>query len=98
MLLPFLPSVETDANGLQRLPTFQFPLAGKTLFAGVDEVPPGACAGRRARSDAGPQWWEVQYEPDLEHTEKYFVERLREHRRRLGRAASPLGRSSRCAT
>ena len=34
-LLPFLPAIETDPDGLKDYLTFQFCLAGKTLFKGV---------------------------------------------------------------
>ena len=40
-LLPFLPSIETDPEGLQDYLTFQFVLHGKTLFRGVQELLPG---------------------------------------------------------
>ena len=51
-LLPFLPAIETDLEGLKDYLAFQFCLAGKTLFKGVRELlarplPPGA---RRHRS------------------------------------------------
>lgn len=39
-LLPFLPDVETDIQGLQDYLSFQFCLDGKTLFAGVRELQP----------------------------------------------------------
>ncbi len=40
-LLPFLPSIETDLEGLKDYLAFQFCLAGKTLFKGVRELLPG---------------------------------------------------------
>jgi len=40
-LLPFLPSVQTDPEGLLDYLTFQYCLGGKTLFQGIQEVPPG---------------------------------------------------------
>src|SRR5204862_7598750 len=40
-LLPFLPAIETDLEGLKDYLAFQFCLAGKTLFKGVRELPPG---------------------------------------------------------
>ena len=53
-LLPFLPAIETDPDGLKDYLAFQFCLAGKTLFKGVRELPPGHSAawspGRRRRS------------------------------------------------
>ena len=40
-LLPFLPRIETDLEGLKDYLAFQFCLAGKTLFEGVRELLPG---------------------------------------------------------
>src|SRR5580704_8142308 len=40
-LIPFLPSVETDLEGLKDYLCFQFCLGGKTLFKGVKELLPG---------------------------------------------------------
>ena len=40
-LLPFLPRIETDLDGLKDYLAFQFCLAGKTLFEGVRELQPG---------------------------------------------------------
>src|SRR5262245_26933786 len=40
-LVPFLPDVETDLEGFKDYLTFQFCLAGKTLFSGVRELLPG---------------------------------------------------------
>jgi asparagine synthase (glutamine-hydrolysing) len=40
-LLPFLPRIETDVDGLKDYLTFQFCLDGKTLFNGVRELLPG---------------------------------------------------------
>ena len=40
-LLPFLPAIETDLDGLKDYLAFQFCLGGKTLFKGVHELLPG---------------------------------------------------------
>ena len=40
-LLPFLPAIATDLEGLKDYLAFQFCLAGKTLFEGVRELLPG---------------------------------------------------------
>ena len=39
-LLPFLPSIETDLDALKDYLAFQFCLAGKTLFKGIEELLP----------------------------------------------------------
>jgi asparagine synthase (glutamine-hydrolysing) len=75
-LLPMLPSIETDLEGLKDYLAFQFCLAGKTLFKGVRELQPGHLL-RIRRGAATPQrYWEVYYDVDFEHTERYFQERI----------------------
>ena len=51
-LLPFLPAIETDLEGLKDYLAFQFCLAGKTLFEGVRELLPGHRL--RVRGGTGP--------------------------------------------
>ncbi len=79
-LLPFVGQVETDLQGFKDYLAFQFCLAGKTLFRGVQELLPGhtlvARAGHGAPTIA--RYWEVYYELDFEHRAPYFEERLRE--------------------
>ncbi|HKF80020.1 MAG TPA: asparagine synthase (glutamine-hydrolyzing) [Thermoleophilaceae bacterium] len=75
-LLPFLPSIETDLEGLKDYLAFQFCLAGKTLFKGVRELLPGHYL-RVGRGSATPtRYWEVYYDVDFDHTDKYFEERV----------------------
>jgi asparagine synthase (glutamine-hydrolysing) len=75
-LLPMLPSIETDLEGLKDYLAFQFCLAGKTLFKGIRELQPGHVL-RIRRGAASPQrYWEVYYDVDFEHTEGYFEERI----------------------
>ncbi len=75
-LLPFVPGIETDLDGLKEYLYFQFCLEGKTLFKDIRELAPGHCltaspAGLRVR-----RYWQVYYQLDLDHTEKYFTDRL----------------------
>jgi asparagine synthase (glutamine-hydrolysing) len=75
-LLPFLPSLETDREGVKDYLTFQFCLAGKTLFEGVRELLPGHYL-RISRGSATPvRYWEVYFDLDFDHTGKYFEERI----------------------
>jgi asparagine synthase (glutamine-hydrolysing) len=76
-ILPFLPRIETDLEGIKDYLAFQFCLDGKTLFRGIRELLPGHCltlghAGLHVR-----RYWEVFYDLDFHHTEKYFQEGLR---------------------
>ena len=75
-LLPFLPAIETDLDGLKDYLVFQFCLDGKTLFKGVRELP----GGHVLRVGRGPieptRYWEVYYDLDWDHTSRYFEERV----------------------
>jgi asparagine synthase (glutamine-hydrolysing) len=77
-LLPFLPAIETDLEGLKDYLAFQFCLAGKTLFKGVRELLPGhkltACNG----TVHAERYWEVYYDLDWNHTTRYFQEAIEE--------------------
>lgn len=77
-LLPFLPSIETDPDGLKDYLTFQFCLDGKTLFKGVREVPPAHILIARGGTISIRRYWDVYYHLDWDHTERYFTERIRE--------------------
>ncbi len=77
-LLPFLPEVETDLEGFKDYLTFQFCLAGKTLFKGVSELLPGHFLLARNGAVETRRYWEVYYQPDFDHTAKYFEERIRQ--------------------
>jgi asparagine synthase (glutamine-hydrolysing) len=77
-LLPFLPKVETDFAGLADYLTFQFPLAGKTLFAGVQELLPGHFLRVRNGNVETKRYWEVYFEPDFDHTGDFYERRVQE--------------------
>jgi len=77
-LLPFLPSVETNLEGLTDYLTFQFPLAGKTLFKGVEELLPGHFLRVRNGQVETQQYWEVYFEPDFDHTPDYYERQVSE--------------------
>jgi asparagine synthase (glutamine-hydrolysing) len=77
-LLPYLPKVETDLDGLADYLTFQFPLAGKTLFEGVQELLPGHFLRVRNGRVETQRYWEVYFEPDFDHTPEYYERRTQE--------------------
>ncbi len=77
-LVPFLPAIETDVEALKEYFAFQFCLAGKTLFRGISELLPGHKLTVRNGSVQVERYWEVHYEPDFDHTEQWFANRLRE--------------------
>ena len=77
-LLPFLDDIQTDVEGLKDYLTFQFCLYGKTLFKGVRELEP---AHRILVFDGDVyirRYWQVYYDLDWDHTEKYFQNKIEE--------------------
>ncbi len=75
-LLPFLPAIRTDVEGLKDYLAFQFCLAGKTLFEGVRELLPGHRMRIRNGRVTTERYWEVYYDLDFDHTANYFEERI----------------------
>ena len=78
-LLPFLPSIEIDLEGFKDYLWFQLCLAGKTLFKGIRELPPGHMMRVRRGGGVRPErYWEIYYELDWHHTARYFEDQLAE--------------------
>ena len=77
-LLGFLDSVETDPTAFSDYITFQFPLEGRTLFKGVNELPPGHFLVVRDGKIRCERYWDVHYEPDFDHDLKWFETRLQD--------------------
>lgn len=75
-LLPFLPAIRTDREGLMDYLAFQFCLAGKTLFEGVRELQPGHRLRVRNGAVSVERYWEVYYDLDWSHREQWFEERV----------------------
>jgi asparagine synthase (glutamine-hydrolysing) len=77
-LLPFLPAIETDPTGLRDYLAFQFCLDGKTLFRGIRELAPGhVLTADRNGHVRQSKYWEVFFELDFGHTERWFRDELR---------------------
>jgi asparagine synthase (glutamine-hydrolysing) len=71
-LVPFLPEVETDLDGLKDYLCFQFCLDGKTLFKGVRELLPGHLLTVRNGKLEVTRYWEVYYQPDFGRPAGHF--------------------------
>jgi asparagine synthase (glutamine-hydrolysing) len=76
-LLPFLRHIDIDLEGFKDYLTFQFCLAGKTLFHNVQELLPGHTLYIRQGVPEVSRYWEVYYELDFDHTARFFEEKLR---------------------
>lgn len=76
------PMVRAEANpeGLQDYLTFQFCLDQKTLFKGIEKLEPGHCL--TAYYDGNSlkvktrQYWDLHYNIDESHDERYFIDTL----------------------
>ncbi|MEW5735388.1 MAG: asparagine synthase (glutamine-hydrolyzing) [Thermodesulfobacteriota bacterium] len=76
-LVPFLPEVATDLNGLKDYLSFQFTLGEKTLFKNVLQLLPAHTLTWRAGRVCLRNYWEVQFKLDWNHTRLYFQEEIR---------------------
>jgi asparagine synthase (glutamine-hydrolysing) len=76
-----VPEIDVALNwkSTQRLFTFLATPASESLVDGIHKLGPGqiliAAANREPRVE---QYWDVQFVPDYQHDETFFVERLRE--------------------
>ncbi|SDA23486.1 asparagine synthase (glutamine-hydrolysing) [Pseudomonas sp. NFPP10] len=71
---------QTNSEGLQDYLTFQFCLDEKTLFKGINKLEPGYCLTAWYEDSALKlklhQYWDLQYNIDEEHDERYFIDTL----------------------
>ncbi|MFN8455569.1 MAG: asparagine synthase (glutamine-hydrolyzing) [Anaerolineae bacterium] len=75
-LLPFVEQIETDLEGFKDYLVFQFCLAGKTLFKGIQELLPGHTLTVVNGVVQVKRYWEVYYERDFNHTARYFEQQI----------------------
>ena len=75
-LLPFLPAIETDPTALAEYLTFQYTIGEGTLFRGVHQLLPGHALLVENGEVRTWRYWDVRYEIDFEHNERYFERRL----------------------
>lgn len=75
-LLPFVPSIDIDLDALKDYLTFQFCLAGKTLFKGIHELLPGHYLHIGQGTLRAQRYWEIYYDLDVDHTARYFEEQI----------------------
>ncbi len=76
-LLPFVEHIETDLDSFKEYLVFQFCLEGKTLFRGIRELQPSHTLAIIKGTVTIEKYWEVYYQPNFDHTAKYFEKELR---------------------
>lgn len=76
-LLGFMKDRHVDRTALNEYFSLQFCLGDKTLLSGVRQLAPAHCGYLKPGGEAKlHRYWEVFYNLDWDHTEKYFVENL----------------------
>lgn len=75
-LLPLLPSIETDPDAFSEYLTYQYTLGEQTLFSGIKQLLPGYGMLIEKGLVKTFKYWDIEYQVDYDHTEKYFHEKL----------------------
>jgi asparagine synthase (glutamine-hydrolysing) len=75
--LPFMPKREVSSSALSDYFSFQFCLGNKTLLDGVKQISPAHCGWLSSKGILQlRQYWEVNYELDFHHTDRFFIENI----------------------
>ena len=77
-ILPFLDRLETNKDSLGEYLIFQYQIGTQTLFKDIEQLLPGHYMIIQNNKQFIKRYWELHYEPDFYHTEKFFYERLNE--------------------
>lgn len=81
-LLPYQDSIRVSETGLVDYMMLQLPLGETTLFEGITQLLPGHYLDLKLDTFSQNQtqkcYWEVEYQRDFDHDEKYFLEHLEE--------------------
>jgi asparagine synthase (glutamine-hydrolysing) len=75
-LLPFLPEIATDPTALAEYLTFQHTIGEVTLFRGIKQLMPGHALVVENGQIRVWRYWDVRYDIDFEHNQRYFERRL----------------------
>ena len=77
-LLPFLPEIDTDSTALAEYLTFQYTIGEHTLFKGIKQLLPGHALMVEDGAIKVWRYWDVHFDIDFEHSQRYFERRLEE--------------------
>ena len=76
-LLPFIPSIETDADALAEYITFQYTLTDQTMFKGIKQLMPGHALEVKDGQICVRRYWDVHYGIDFNVRARDCEEKLR---------------------
>jgi asparagine synthase (glutamine-hydrolysing) len=77
-LLPFLPEIETDPDGLSEYITFQYTIGDRSLFKHVHVLLPGHMIIVEKGQVIVRRYWDVHYDIDWSHTSSWFAKQMEE--------------------
>jgi asparagine synthase (glutamine-hydrolysing) len=77
-LLPVLRDIETDPEALAEYLTFQYTIGDRSLFKNVHTLLPGHALTIKNGQLHIFRYWDVHYHLDLDHSEEWFIEHLKE--------------------
>ena len=77
-LIPFLDELQVDEKALAEYITFQYPVSQRTLFKGIEQLLPAHTMVLDNCEPKIERYWDVYYQIDYDHSEKYFSQRLDE--------------------
>jgi asparagine synthase (glutamine-hydrolysing) len=77
-LLPFVNSIETDADALAEYLTFNYTIGESTMFKGIRQLLPGHALVVENGQVRIWKYWDVNYEIDWAHQQDWFEGRLAE--------------------
>jgi asparagine synthase (glutamine-hydrolysing) len=75
-LLPFVKKIETNTDVLGEYFTFQNTLGSQTLFSEIEQVLPGEIVQVKNGIVTKKKYWNISYEIDYSHPEKFYVKKL----------------------
>lgn len=75
-ILPHLKNIEIDYDTLQEYLTFQYTIGENTIYKGIKQLLPGHSLLVKNGNISIKKYWNLDCNPDLSHTEKYFTEEL----------------------
>ena len=75
-ILPFLKDIQTNSDALSEYFTFQYTLGEETLFKDINQLMPGHFITYKNNQLTIKKYWDVNYQIDYKHSEKYFEEKL----------------------
>jgi asparagine synthase (glutamine-hydrolysing) len=76
-LLPVLPEIDTDPDALAEYLVFQYTIGDRSLFKHVHVLLPGHTLIVEGGEVRVSRYWDVRYDIDFDHKERWFTERMR---------------------